>query len=158
MDLYSVLHCEVDLICYSVLGFAMSRSRKSINKVTDLHCFPGIPRPRRILFKTYAILWICCRIIGTLTCKSSHATIIRYCFSSGSPPHFSATVSATWLPDAYSRFYRLFVFGPSGFWTMAPLHYAAKFDPFLSLACFPTPSIQAQSKEMKGSNFAIRQP
>ena len=22
------------------------------------------------------------------------------------------------------------MFGPSGFWTMAPLHYAAKFDPF----------------------------
>ena len=24
------------------------------------------------------------------------------------------------------------MFGPSGFWTMAPLRYAAKFDPFLS--------------------------
>ena len=30
---------------------------------------------------------------------------------------------------------RLYVFGPSGFWTMAPLRYAAKFDPFLSLDC-----------------------
>ena len=25
------------------------------------------------------------------------------------------------------------MFGPLGFWTMAPLRYAAKFDPFLSL-------------------------
>ena len=27
------------------------------------------------------------------------------------------------------------MFGPSGFWTMAPLCYAAKLDPFLSLDC-----------------------
>ena len=27
------------------------------------------------------------------------------------------------------------MFGPSGFWTMAPLRYTAKFDPFLSLDC-----------------------
>ena len=50
------------------------------------------------------------------------------------------------------------MFGPSGFWTMAPLHYAAKFDPFLSLDCAPTPSTLAQSKERKRSNFAIWQP
>ena len=31
----------------------------------------------------------------------------------------------------------LYVFGPSGCWTIAPLHYAAKFDPFLSLDCAP---------------------
>ena len=30
----------------------------------------------------------------------------------------------------------------------------AKFDPFLSLVCAPTPSTLAQSKERKGSNFA----
>ena len=41
---------------------------------------------------------------------------------------------------------------------MAPLCYAAKFDPFLSLDCAPTPSTLAQSKERKGSNFAIWQP
>ena len=41
---------------------------------------------------------------------------------------------------------------------MAPLRYAAKFDPFLSLDCAPTPSTRAQSKERKGSNFAIWQP
>ena len=40
---------------------------------------------------------------------------------------------------------------------MAPLRYAAKFDPFLSLDCTPTPSTLAQSKERKGSNFAIWQ-
>ena len=34
----------------------------------------------------------------------------------------------------------------------------AKFDPFLSLDCAPTPSTLAQSKERKGSNFAIWQP
>ena len=64
----------------------------------------------------------------------------------------------TWLPDGYSQIFRSCVFGPSGFWTMAPLRYAAKLDPFLSLDCAPTPSILAQSKERKGSNFAIWQP
>ena len=49
------------------------------------------------------------------------------------------------------------MFGPSGIWTMAPLRYAAKFDPFLSLDCAPTPSTLAQSKERRGSNFAIWQ-
>ena len=41
---------------------------------------------------------------------------------------------------------------------MAPLRCAAKFDPFLSLDCAPTPSTLPQSKERKGSNFAIWQP
>ena len=59
-----------------------------------------------------------------------------------------------WLPDGYSRLFRSHVFGPSGFWTMAPLRYAAKFDPYLSLDCAPTPSTLAQSKERKGSHFA----
>ena len=44
-----------------------------------------------------------------------------------------------WLPDGYSQIFRSGVFGPSGFWTMAPLRYAAKFDPFLSLDCAPHP-------------------
>ena len=38
-----------------------------------------------------------------------------------------------WLRDGYSQIFRPYSFGPSGFWTMAPLRYAAKFDPFLSL-------------------------
>ena len=50
-----------------------------------------------------------------------------------------------WLPDGYSQIFRMYVFGPSGFWTMAPLRYAAKFDPFLSLDCAPPPSTQVQS-------------
>ena len=50
-----------------------------------------------------------------------------------------------------------YVFGSLGFWTMALLR-AAKFDPFVSLGCAPTPSTLAQSKERKGSNFAIWQP
>ena len=59
----------------------------------------------------------------------------------------------------YRPFFRaLYVFGPSGFWTMAPLRCTAKFDPFLSLDCAPTPSTLAQSKERKGSNIAIWQP
>ena len=33
-----------------------------------------------------------------------------------------------WLPDGYSQIFRSYVFGPSGFRTMAPLRYAAKFD------------------------------
>ena len=60
---------------------------------------------------------------------------------------------AALLPDGYSQIFRLHVFGPLGFWTMATLPYAAKFDQFLSLDCAPTPSILAQSKERKGSNF-----
>ena len=40
---------------------------------------------------------------------------------------------------------------------MAPLRCAAKFDPFLSLDCAPTPSTVAQSKERKGSSFVIWQ-
>ena len=51
-----------------------------------------------------------------------------------------------WLPDGYSQIFRSYVFCPSGFWTMAPLCYAAKFDPFLSLDCAPTPSTLAQRK------------
>ena len=41
---------------------------------------------------------------------------------------------------------------------MAPLRCAAKFDPLLSLDCASTHSPLAQSKERKGSNFAIWQP
>ena len=59
---------------------------------------------------------------------------------------------------AIAGFLESYVFGPSGCWTMAPLRYAAKFDPFLSLDCAPTPSTLAQSKERKGSNFASWQP
>ena len=34
-----------------------------------------------------------------------------------------------WLPDGYSQIFRLYqyVFGPLGFWTIAPLRYTAKF-------------------------------
>ena len=39
---------------------------------------------------------------------------------------------------------------------MAPLRYAAKFDPFLSLDCARVESVGAQSKERKGSNFAVQ--
>ena len=58
------------------------------------------------------------------------------------------------LPDGYNQIFRSYVFGPSGFWTMAPLCYATKFDPFLSLDCAGVEGVGAQSKERKGSNFA----
>ena len=40
---------------------------------------------------------------------------------------------------AIARFLESYVFGPSGFWTMAPLRYDAKFDPFPSLDCAHRP-------------------
>ena len=40
---------------------------------------------------------------------------------------------------------------------MAPLRYTARFDPILSLDFTPTASALVQSKERKGSNFAIWQ-
>ena len=46
------------------------------------------------------------------------------------------------------------MFGPSGFWTMALLRYAAKLDPFLSLDCARVEGVGAESKERKASNFA----
>ena len=49
----------------------------------------------------------------------------------------SSSLVQSWLPDGYNRILRSYVFGPSGFWTMAPLRYAAKFDPFSSLDCTP---------------------
>ena len=55
---------------------------------------------------------------------------------------------------AIAGFLESYVFGPSGFWTMAPLRCAAKFDPFLSLDCARVEGVGAQSKERKGSNFA----
>ena len=64
-----------------------------------------------------------------------------------------------WLPDGYSQIFRSYVHGPSGFWTMAPLRYAAKFDPFPSLDCAPTPSTLAQSKEgIKFCHLATLRP
>ena len=52
---------------------------------------------------------------------------------------------------AIARLLESYVFGPSGFRTMAPLRCAAKFDPFLSLDC-------ARVGGRGGANFAIWQP
>ena len=60
------------------------------------------------------------------------------------------------LPDGYSQIVRWYAFGPSGFWTMVPLCYTAKFDPFLSLDCARVEGVGAQSKKRKGSNFAAQ--
>ena len=54
-------------------------------------------------------------------------------------PWGSSPPSPSGLPYGYSKIFSSYVFGPSGFWTMAPLRYAAKFDPFLSLDCAPQP-------------------
>ena len=55
-----------------------------------------------------------------------------------------------WSPDGYGRIFRSYVFGPLGFWTMAPLHYAAKFDPFLSLDCA---RVEDAIQEKEGTKF-----
>ena len=57
------------------------------------------------------------------------------------PPH--PALQQAWLPDGYSQIFISYLFGPPGFWTIAPLRYAAKFDPFLSLDCAPMPSTLA---------------
>ena len=62
------------------------------------------------------------------------------------------------LPDGYDRIFKSYVFGPSGFWTMALLRCAAKFDFFLSLDCARVEGVGEQSEERKGSSFAIWQP
>ena len=56
--------------------------------------------------------------------------------------------------------FRSYVFGPSGYWTMAPRYATLQnFIPsFPWIAPPPTPSTLAQSKERKGSNFTIWQP
>ena len=57
-----------------------------------------------------------------------------------------------WLPDGYSQIFRSYVFGPSGFWTMAPLRYATLQN---LIPSFPwiAPGWRAW-----GHNFAIWQP
>ena len=40
-------------------------------------------------------------------------------------PGFWARIAQVWLPDGYSQILRSYVFGPSGFWAMAPLRCAA---------------------------------
>ena len=62
----------------------------------------------------------------------------------GSPRE--ASTPQSWLLDVYNQIFRSYVFGPSGFWTMAPLCYASKFDPFLSLDCAGVEGVGAQSK------------
>ena len=92
-------------------------------------------------------------------CRSKHGMSSRdeidvKCHEHALTMHGRWERQETWLPDGYSQIFRSYVFGPSGFWTMAPLRYAAKFDPFLSLDCARVEGVGAQSKERKGSNFA----
>ena len=61
--------------------------------------------------------------------------------------HFNGCYLLIWLRDGFRRIFRSDVFGPAGFWTMAPLRYAAKFDPFLSLDCARVEGVGAQSKD-----------
>ena len=69
-------------------------------------------------------------------------------------PNADVTVVDHGCQMAIAGFLESYVFGPSGFWSMAPLRYAAKFDPLLSLDCARVEGVGAQSKERKGSNFA----
>ena len=43
-----------------------------------------------------------------------------------------------WLPDGYSRIFRSYVFGPLGFWTMAPLRCSAGWVKRAESAFFPS--------------------
>ena len=60
--------------------------------------------------------------------------------------------SQTRLLDGDSQIFRLLVFGPSGFWTMAPLRYAAKFDIWQPCSKDPSkdPSTLSSSSSKRG--------
>ena len=55
---------------------------------------------------------------------------------------------------AKAKFLDCTCLGPAGFWTMAPLHYAAKFDPFLSLDCARVEGVER--KERKGRDQILQ--
>ena len=62
-------------------------------------------------------------------CSSYHSTQREFCGNLGDKKSIgNAGRTRTGLPDGYSQIFRWYVFGPSGFWTKAPLRYAAKFD------------------------------
>ena len=92
--------------------------------------------------------------LRTLRCRNMYVHALSG--ADGRPdPDEVVKMDKAWLPDGYSQIFRSYVFGPSGFWTMAPPRYTAKFDPFLSLDCARVEGVGAQSKERKGSNFAV---
>ena len=66
-----------------------------------------------------------------------------------------SVVIQPWLSDGYSQNFGSYVFGPSGFWTMAPVpvRCAAKFDPFLSLDFAPTPLHPGAIQGKEGIKF-----
>ena len=68
-----------------------------------------------------------------------------------------AFMSTPWLPDGDSQILRLYEFGPSLLkdYGSTTLRCKIRSLPFLGFS--PPPSNPAQSKERKGSNFAIRQ-
>ena len=54
---------------------------------------------------------------------------------------------------AIARFLESYVFGPSGFWTLAPLRYTAEFDPFLSLDCARVEGVGGAIQGKEGIQF-----
>ena len=58
------------------------------------------------------------------------ANLVQIGSAAGKEP---GTAAGTWLPDGYSWIFRSYVFGPSGFWTMAPLRCKILSLPFLGL-------------------------
>ena len=68
----------------------------------------------------------------------------------------SSDAAQAWLPEWYSQIFRPYVFGPPGLkdYGSAMLRCKIWSFPFLGLR----PHTLAQSKERKGSNFAIWQP
>ena len=57
---------------------------------------------------------------------------------------------------AIAGFLESYVFGPSGFWTIALLRYAAKFDPFLSLDCTRVEGMGRNPRKGRHHNFAAK--
>ena len=63
--------------------------------------------------------------------SSGHAALGACLFCSvGRSKSNNHPPTSSWLPDGCSQIFRSYVFSPSGFWTMAPLRYASKFDPW----------------------------
>ena len=60
--------------------------------------------------------------VGLIAGTATHLCILLYKASSSNKTY----LTVAWLPDGYSQIFRSYVFGPSGFWTMAPLRYTAK--------------------------------
>ena len=90
----------------------------SKNHATHLHLLPFIISDLLWNFPTLTHLFL-----QSLISFLSYLTSELMC---AFVPVAPVSTNKAWLPDGYSQIFRSYVFGPSGFWTMAPLRYAAK--------------------------------